>query len=70
MERTRQGPLYTDAVTDCIIIDGCTPASEQDVIDAYQRLIDNGTIAYLQGSRQRTAHYLIRVGLCTPAERN
>jgi len=57
--------LYAEAVSDCMIIDGCTPVSdEQEVFDAYQRLIDSGVIWHLQGSRQRTAMDLVANGDC------
>lgn len=58
--------LYPDCVSDCMIIDGCDGGveTEQEVFDAYQRLIDSGVIWHLQGSRQRTAMDLIAAGEC------
>jgi hypothetical protein len=49
-----------------MIIDGCDGGveTEQEVFDAYQRLIDSGVIWHLQGSRQRTAMDLIAAGEC------
>jgi hypothetical protein len=37
---------------------------EQDVIDAWQYLIDTGTVWSLQGYYGRTAHALIEEGVC------
>ena len=43
--------LYRDAVTDCMIVDGSAAVeTEQEVIDAYQRLIDSGIVWQLQGT--------------------
>jgi len=38
---------------------------EQTAIDAWQRLIDTGTVWHLQGSFGRQAAALIQAGVCT-----
>ena len=40
-------------------------ATQEDVIRAFQHLIDNGTVWSLQGWYGRTAQQLIQEGLCT-----
>lgn len=52
-----------DAVMIC---EGEQPAEEEEVIEAWQYLIDTGTVNHLQGWYGRTAHHLIREGVCTP----
>jgi len=41
--------------------------TEQEMIDAWQLLIDTGTCWSLQGWFGRTANDLINEGICTPA---
>jgi len=61
--------LYRDAVTDCMIVDGSAAVeTEQEVIDAYQRLIDSGIVWQLQGTFGRTAANLIDNGICRPSK--
>ena len=40
-------------------------ASEDEVIELYQELIDTGQAWHLEGHVGRTAHALIEAGLCT-----
>lgn len=40
--------------------------TEEDVINAFQFLIDSGDIWSLQGFYGRTAHNLIETGVCRP----
>jgi hypothetical protein len=47
------------------IIDGFEEGTAQDLIHAYQFLIDNDQIRRLQGRYGRQAQHLIEVGLCT-----
>ena len=55
-----------DIVTAVMIADGGEPCDDQDrIIEAYQMLIDTGTIGHLQGSLQRTAAALLEQGFCT-----
>lgn len=39
--------------------------SDEQSIDLFQKLIDNGLVWQLQGSYGRTAHALISAGICT-----
>jgi hypothetical protein len=41
--------------------------SEEQVVEAWQRLIDTGVVWRLQGWFGRTARDLIAAGVCTPA---
>jgi hypothetical protein len=52
------------------IIDGFVAGSAQDIIHAYQFLIDNGVVWSLQGRYGRQAQHLIEVGLCTKPSNN
>lgn len=47
-------------------IEGMTEATHDEVVEAYQHLIDSGTIRHLQGSYQRNASQLIANGWCKP----
>ena len=38
--------------------------SDDDIIDAYQHLIDTGTVWHLQGFYRRAANQLLEEGLC------
>ncbi len=40
--------------------------TEEEIIEAWQSLIDAGIVGQLQGSYQRGAHALINQGICTP----
>lgn len=44
------------------------PESEEQLIEAWQLLIDTGTCWQLQGFFGRTAHALIQQGVCHPAQ--
>ena len=52
------------------LIDGFEEGTAQDLIHAYQFLIDNGQVWSLQGRYGRQAKYLIEVGLCTKPTTN
>ena len=52
------------------IIDGFIAGSAQDIIHAYQHLIDTGIVWSLQGRYGRQAKHLIEVGLCTKPSDN
>ncbi len=43
--------------------------SEQEIIDFFQELINDGTVWRLQGSYGRTSQHLIDAGLCFTKER-
>lgn len=49
-----------------MLIEGGEAESEQEIIDAFQVLIDDGIVWKLQGSYGRAAERLIEMGLCTP----
>ena len=51
-------------------IDGFVAGSAQDLIHAYQFLIDNGSVWSMQGRYGRQAKHLIEVGLCTAPQTN
>ena len=51
-------------------IDGFVAGSAQDIIHAYQFLIDNGQVWSLQGRYGRQARHLIDIGLCTAPQTN
>ncbi len=52
------------------IIDGFVAGSSEDVIHAYQYLIDTGVVWGLQGRYGRQAKHLIKIGLCTKPSNN
>ena len=52
------------------IIDGFVSSTAQDIIHAYQYLIDTGVVWNLQGRFGRQAQHLIQVGLCTAPQTN
>lgn len=60
VSRTR---LY-DPLPDCLIIDGTTESTREELVAAYQRLINSGIIWSLQGTFGRTAQGLIESGEC------
>ncbi len=41
-------------------------ASEDEIVAAYQTLIDQNIVSHLQGTYGRNAVRLIEMGLCTP----
>lgn len=51
----------------CAIIEGFDgePHTEEEVIEAFQHLIDTGAAFTLQGWYGRNAHRLIELGLCS-----
>lgn len=53
----------------CAIIEGFDGEdhTEEEVIEAFQTLINRGTVWQLQGFYGRTASRLIDLGLCSPA---
>ncbi len=56
---------YVDAI---MIIEVDDTATEQDMIDAYQYLINTHVVWKMQGSHVRVAKDLIERGLCTLAK--
>ena len=56
-----------DTYTACSIVEGFSdePATEEEVIAAWQHLIDTGAVWQLQGWSGRTAAHLITSGICT-----
>ena len=52
------------------IIDGFVAGSSEDIIHAYQHLIDTGVVWSLQGRYGRQAKHLIEIGLCTKPNNN
>jgi hypothetical protein len=57
-----------DTYTAVQIIEGDVTAEEEDIIDAYQSLIDSGVAWQLQGSIGRMAASLIESGYCRAKE--
>ena len=51
-----------------MLIEGGQEATEEEILGAFQTLIDSGTIWNLQGSYGRAAHALIEAGHCTRKE--
>jgi hypothetical protein len=51
------------------IAEGVEPADEDEVLEAWQQLIDTGLCWQRQGAFGRTAAALIDAGLCQPAGR-
>lgn len=59
-----------DNFTAVAIAEGFWPASsKEEIIEAWQHLIDTGLCWKLQGWFGRTATQLIEAGHCTPAKR-
>lgn len=54
----------------CAIIEGFDGAehTEEEVLEAWQHLIDTGVAWQLQGWYGRNAAHLIEAGYCTPAK--
>ena len=44
-------------------------ASDQEIVDGFQAMIDDGTVWKLQGVYGRLAHHLIAMDHCHPAKR-
>jgi hypothetical protein len=44
--------------------------TEEELVEGFQAMIDDGTVWQLQGSYGRTAHALLAAGLCQPATRS
>lgn len=59
-----------DTFTACAIIEGFLGGDydEDQVIAAWQSLIDSGLVWRLQGFYGRTARNLIDAGICSPAQ--
>lgn len=53
-----------DTLAACLIIDGTTEASQEQIIEAYQHLINTDIVWQLQGIFGRTAANLIEQGAC------
>lgn len=54
-----------DDLTAIFICEGSQDATEDEVIEAWQHLIDTGLVWKLQGFYGRMAHDLIEQGVCT-----
>lgn len=70
-ERVREAepePRVFDNDIDAILYLEDAPSSSEDVIAAFQRLIDSGVVWSLQGSYGRAAAALIDAGYCEPKE--
>ena len=48
-----------------LLIEGDEDVDNDELISAWQSLIDTGMVWKLQGSYGRTAKHLIEIGLCT-----
>ena len=59
-------PKEMDTMRAVNLIDGFEEGTEQDLIQAYQHLIDSGIVWSLQGSYGRHALRLINEGFCKP----
>ena len=59
-------PLPTDIVSQIVRFE-MGQLDEDETVELFQHLIDNGLAWKLQGSYGRTAVALIEDGLCTPA---
>lgn len=57
----------SDIVSDIISYEG-GEMSDDEMVEFFQKLIDNGMCWTLQGSYGRTAKALIDAGWCTPAK--
>jgi hypothetical protein len=58
-----------DTYTACMIAEGTIGADdEEQLIEAWQHLIDTGLAWQLQGWFGRTANWMIEEGHCIPAE--
>lgn len=52
---------------DTLIAYECGELNDEETINFFQQLIDEGTVWSLQGSYGRTATYLIEAGYCNAA---
>ena len=57
-----------DTIDAIMMIEGNDMASPEEVLDAWQHLIDTAVVWHLQGSYQRYAIQLIERGVCTAPE--
>jgi hypothetical protein len=57
-----------DTVDAIMMIEGSDMASPEEVLDAWQHLIDTAVVWSLQGSYQRYAIQLIEMGICSAPE--
>ena len=57
-----------DTFTATMIAEGVEEVDSEEVIEAWQHLIDTGTCWTLQGWFGRTAQALIEAGVCHPAK--
>lgn len=58
---------YISVYDACSVIEGWVePDNEQQIIEAWQALIDTGYVWMLQGSYGRQATALINEGICRP----
>lgn len=53
-----------DTFTACMIVEGVEEAEDYEILEAWQFLIDTGTVWTLQGFYGRMARDLIEQGLC------
>lgn len=57
-----------DTVDAVMMIEGNDAATGQELVEAWQLLIDTGVVWTLQGRYGRMAQHLIEVGICKPKE--
>lgn len=50
------------------LVEGRADGSEEDVLEAWQYLVDTGAVLHLQGSLQRFAQSLLEQGLISPPD--
>jgi hypothetical protein len=69
MDMDSDTTTYISIYDACSVIEGWVePDSEQQIIEAWQALIDTGYVWSLQGSYGRQATALINEGICRPAK--
>lgn len=57
-----------DTVDAVMMIEGDDNATSEQLVDAWQLLIDTGVVWTLQGRYGRMAQHLIEQGICSPRE--
>jgi len=57
-----------DTVDAVMMIEGDGEATGEQLVEAWQLLIDTGAVWTLQGRYSRMAEHLIEIGICKPRE--